>query len=290
MKSWKIGAIAGLITGIVGSIVTIFLAVYMIENGLVYHYLAILPITPIKQIAIVEITINVIWGIALGIIYSRIYSKIPGKAIVKGFTVGIIYSLIYCVRWASICYMYNIMHNFEYLIPLYIFIGLVLGITYEFLRNRFLPKREKVVAIKYDIKGVIHPGAIAGSVAGLSSFFYTVVIMNPLLWPELEIDLGLVISQLGTLVLFNMIWGIVFGILFAMFYERVPKKGILKGLIFSMAVFFFTNIPNVMRNMIYSQLTEQAYGLMIALWVLLAALFVFVPFGLVLGLLYKPPK
>ena len=91
-------------------------------------------------------------------------------------------------------------------------------------------------------------------------------------------------GQLGTAVLFNIIWGIIFGILFATFYEKIPSKGILKGLIFSIIVFFFSNIPISIRNVIYAQWYSMA------LWSLLAALFVFVPFGIVIGTLYKPTK
>ena len=284
MKSWKIGAIAGLIAGIAAGIVSFFEANYVLENGLPFWGVEPYSIIPLEQIAITEISSYIIWGIVLGIIYSKVYEIIPGKGFVKGFTVGLLYSFIYSIRWAMFCIMYSIPHTFFHSIIIFITLGFVLGISYELLSKKYISKKEKVVAIKHNLKGAIHPGAIAGMVAGLSSFFYTVAIMNPLLWPKLVVDIGLLMSQLGTNVLFNIIWGIIFGILFAMFYDKIPKKGILKGLIFSIIVYFFTNIPSWIRNIIYAQWYSMA------LWSFLAALFVFVPFAIVIGYLYKPPK
>jgi len=284
MKNWKIGAIAGLIAGIVGGISSIFVAIYLIENGIAYWDVETLSIISLKQIIAVEIALNMIWGIILGVIYSKIYDVIPGKGIAKGLTVGLIYVLIFNVRFAMICIMYSIPHFYLHLIVIYILIGLSLGISYEFLSNRYISRKEKVVTIKYDFTGGIYPGAIAGIVVGISAFFLTVVIMNPLLWPKLIADIGFLISQLGSHALFNLIWGIVFGILFAMFYDKIPKKGILKGLIFGIVLFFFLNFQSVIRNLIYP------YNNMMALWTFLAALFVFIPFGIVIGYLYKPSK
>lgn len=280
----KAGIISGLIAGIVGGISLIFVAIYLINNGLFYFDLGTLPIIPIKQIVATEITINIIWGIILGIIYSKIYDVIPGKGITKGLTVGLIYVLIYNIRWILFSTIYSMPHTFFHQIVTFILIGLVLGISYEFLSKKYITRKEKVAVIKYDLIGGIYPGAIAGIVSGLSSFFFlSVAIINPLLWPKLVADIGFLMSQLGSIVFFCMTCGIIFGILFAMFYERIPKKGILKALIFSMVIFFFSNLQLIMRQFIYP------YNDMYALWGLLAALFVFVPLSIVLGLLYRTP-
>jgi hypothetical protein len=283
MKSWKIGAIAGLIAGIIAGISAIFMIIYLLKSGSIFFDLEILPIIPIKQIITVEIMLGVIWGIILGIIYSKIYDAIPGKGITKGITVGLIYVLIFNIRWIMFCTIYSIPHTFTHFIVTYFLMGLVLGISYELLSKKYISKKEKVVTIKYDITGGIYPGAIAGIVAGLSSFFLSTTIMNPILWPKLVADIGFLISQLGSIVLFNMAWGIVFGILFAMFYDKIPKKGILKALIFSMVLFFLINIQ-ILRTLMYP------FNNMYALWGISALLFVFVPFSIVLGLLYKKNK
>lgn len=71
---------------------------------------------------------------------------------------------------------------------------------------------------------------------------------------------------------------------------KIPKSGILKGVIFAITLFFFTNLQDVIRNLIYYQIVKIEYeALIFNLWALLAGLSVFIPFGLVIGILYRKP-
>lgn len=283
-NSWKIGAISGLIAGIVGNILSFFSAINIINIGEYYWFFETLSPTLINKIIITETSINIIWGIVLGIVYSKAYDLVPGKGISKSFMFGLIYALIYPVRF----FVFNIMYSYPFMEEIYFtgtcfLMGLVLGISYEFLNKRYIVRKEKLVTKKYDLKGAFHLGAFAGIVSGLSSFILASVIINPLLWPKFMEDVGFLLSQLGTNVMFNMIWGIVFGILYAMFYEKIPSKGILKGLIFSMVLYFFTSFQYSIRHLMYG------YPVFF-IWAFLAGLFVFVPFGVVIGLLYRKPS
>jgi hypothetical protein len=79
-----------------------------------------------------------------------------------------------------------------------------------------------------------------------------------------------------------LIWGAIFGILFAFFYERVPGHNISKGLIFSMIIFSITNLPLAIHSIVY--------GIFAGFFAWTFAIFAFIAYGLVLGYLYKPKK
>ena len=75
-------------------------------------------------------------------------------------------------------------------------------------------------------------------------------------------------------------WGVIFGMLFVIFYERIPGKRILKGVVFSLTVYFITTF----RGAVYT----LVYGLPVVFYYLAVGGFLMFPtFGLVLGALYK---
>ncbi len=290
-NSLKIGIISGLVAGIVGGIIAFFLSVYHLEIGLPYMYLETLSIIPIKEIAIVEIPFYIITGIVLGIIFSKIYDLIPGKGIVKGFIAGLILYLIFSIRWYTYCIMFSLPTPILNYIVIYVPMGLVLGISYEILNKRYVSKQEKFTTITYNLKGVFYPGAIAGIVSGVPLSLAGWIIYDPLMWQKFTTNIGFLMIVLGIFVMFYMTWGIVFGILYAMFYEKIPKSGILKGLIFAMSIYFFTNLPLTIHHFMYYQVLTLEYDLLVrGIGSLLLGLSTFVPFGLVLGYLYRKPS
>jgi len=82
-----------------------------------------------------------------------------------------------------------------------------------------------------------------------------------------------------------MIWGVVFGVLFVRFYDKVPGKGILKGLTFSIIVFFFTTFQTGIYGLVYLVYGSFDWGIAC----IIAGVFALFPFGLVIGLLYRTP-
>jgi len=282
MKSWQIGAIAGLIAGIAFGIIKINLDNYILKTGLPFWVEGPLPIT---QYIIGVMIIDIVWGIILGMIYSKIYHLIPGKKILKGLIYGLGLCLIYNIRTMTwdIFYsyfsaaIYELMFSF---VP--IVFGIVLGFLFEFLRNRYYPFKEELKIKEYHIQSGIYPGAFAGLVGGLVTPIGN-LIFNKELHPKLVEDIGFFIGQTGTHVFFNMIWGIVFGIIFMRFYEKIPARGIFKGIIFGTVMFFMTTL----RGAFY----QLAIGeLMWFLYLVFTSYSMYFVFGLVLGYLYKPSK
>jgi len=285
MKSWKIGALSGLIAGIVAGIIAIIIASILFNIGHLYFSLPSPPtIAPMMHIAIVEFTINIIWGIALGIFYSRIYDLIPGKHVSKGLVYGLILGLILWVRYASFTIIYAPQYVFGGIIAISVQIsyGLILAILYEFLESKYYPDRKKLKIVQYDWKGGIHPGAIGGLIGGIVIFFAHALFWDPIDFPKYVTDIGFLLGQFGTHAFINMCWGAVFGILFVVFYERIPRKDALQGFIFGIIIFFITSFRFAIYWLLFGNIGYSiSWG---------NAIFLFIINGLILSLLYKPPK
>ena len=72
-SSWKIGAAAGLIAGIVAGIISIITGIIFINSGLQYWNFPLPPVPSLMYVAAVIFSFAIIWGIVLGIFYSRFY-------------------------------------------------------------------------------------------------------------------------------------------------------------------------------------------------------------------------
>ena len=165
-----------------------------------------------------------------------------------------------------------------------IIFGIILGITFELFRKRYSITEDKSKSIKQNITGAIHPGAIAGLVGGTVVFLQNITVFNKLLYkPEVFTDIGFMLGQWGSHVLFNMVWGVVFGIFFVMFYEKIPVKGILKAVVFSLSIYFITTFRSAVFYLVYGYPVFSYY-------VGVAAFFMFLTFGIVLGYLYRKPS
>jgi len=288
MKSWKIGAVAGLIAGIMTGIATFVDGLIKLSIpifGLYYMGLETLTTSVIRRIAYTEIVLGIIWWAVAGLIYVRIYDLIPGKGILKGLVYSLGLYLIYGVRWASYELFYgSIPTTILFLILFYIFIlsGLAFGASYEYFSNKYSVTKYKSKMYKDGFLKGIYPGAFAGLVFGLVAFSIVFLIYNQLLYPSLIPDIGFLVGQLGTHLFFNMVWCALFGMLFVRFYERIPSNGVLKGLIFSMVIYFFTTFRFGIHALAYGQI----------IWFIgpMLTIFGFIAFGIVLGYLYKPTK
>jgi hypothetical protein len=131
----------------------------------------------------------------------------------------------------------------------------------------------------------IFPGAIAGCIYGIMASSGNVLMGILGIWawiPNYLADIEFLVYQLGTHVFFNLIWGAIFGMLFAFFYERIPGRNISKSLIFSMVIFSITSFRAGIYYLAYGSF-QASFG-----WIFFG-FFAFIPFGLVLGLLYRKP-
>ncbi|MCW4032847.1 MAG: hypothetical protein NWF08_05590, partial [Candidatus Bathyarchaeota archaeon] len=104
MKSWKIGALAGLIAGIAAGIVHTICANIATSIGL--FSLGWHPIIPNAYVA--NISLGIIFGVICGVIYSKANGVIPGKCILNGAFYGLILLLLSWVQTGTFGLIYGI--------------------------------------------------------------------------------------------------------------------------------------------------------------------------------------
>jgi len=287
----KSGIIAGAIAGLVAGIVASFIGVPIIfKLGLYYNPFALLSshIIPFTTIAANEIINNLIWGVIGGVIYSKASRVIPGNALSKGLVYGLVGYLIYNIYFAIIFTPFLLLDvvatHVIYGLSIWIPYGLVLGIIYEFLYVRYYIAEKEQEIIKYDMKGGILPGAIAGFLSGAGTFLTVFVSTYTGFWPILPphlIDFGFIVSLLGTQAMVHLIPGIYQGAIYPKVYNLVPGKGILKGLCYGLIVLFLLSELRLAALCV-------SYGIFnIALIVLVTGIIAAIIYGLVLGVLYK---
>ena len=267
----KSGIASGFIAGLVAGIVGIFSALIIFKIGFAYWYIPQPPITPITKIAATEIAINIVWGIIYALIYSKFYDAIPGKGVSKGLVYGLIIYLILSIRTGVIVMVHGytlggIGAFFRFSPIIY---GLMLGILFE--------KTSRPIS-KYDVKSGIHPGAIAGLFGGIGAFLAIVIGATLGFWEPYPAP---PIIEVAALMAQDMGWGAIFGILYVMFYDRIPGKRIMKGLYFSLLIFLMVNIRDTVQFLAYGQ--PEAAGQ----WFF--AILHFIIYGPILGLLYRKP-
>ena len=84
-------------------------------------------------------------------------------------------------------------------------------------------------------------------------------------------------------ILLGVIWGTIFGIFYSILYDSIPGQGISKGLTYGMIVFLISRIRDVSYGMVYDFIP-------FAIAIAFVGFFIFLIYGVVLGLLYKPTK
>jgi len=294
MKSWKIGAVAGLIAGIVAGIIYDYFAKISASIG---FWIDPWP-QAVSNSFVANVLISIIFGIVIGVIFSEAYDILPGKGNLKGLYFGLIIFFIFTIRDTTfgISYAYIpivLGRNFTDF-PKLIVYGMMLGFIYESLHKKYnIPKKEKKV-IQYDSKGGILPGAIAGLIGGIAASFANImgsltgIFGAPFSPSEVTFDFWL--SQSGAHILMNMVWGIIFGIMFTKFYNLVPGKGAIKGLFYGLLIFLITSFYHGVMHIGWGMSSSSWLIIVTGLWILIVGIFQILFFGLVLGLLYRKPS
>ena len=294
MKSWKIGAISGLIAGIVaGFIGTLMLTVYLYAG---------LPLNPhasniadMPKFATIVIVHKMFWGPILGVIYSRahevISNKIINKAVLFGLFCGLVYQIFDAINLVAYAYIdsFHAIRIVIFALIVWIPFGLILASLYERWHKG---KKQKIIA--YEVNSGIHPGAIAGVICGILSYFlaifYPYIGVFPPVYSAYLTDIIFMLSQFGTQVLISMIWGTILGAIFAKAYNIIPSKGILKGLYYGLILFFLSGVQLttffVAAGLAFNDPSHIWWG---SRWLLFYIL-VYPVYGVALGYLYKPTK
>jgi len=298
MKSWKIGAIAGLIAGIVGGIISPFFFRMSTYMGLWESYER----SGVFDGSVLEVLLppSLIFGIILGVIYSRIYPVIPGKGISKGLCWSSILFLMTAIRSSTYELAYgNVLHVagviFGWFWFTFISAGLIIAIVYEILLNRY-GYIEKLKIKTYDTISGILPGAIAGFCGGLAASVFAVMGHVTGYW-GVPAPSGQIIStidfwwsQAGTHTFINMMWGILFGAIFTKVFNLVPGKGVKKGLLYGLILFLITTFQYTVFGFFFNVYFKDWSGFLSGFLGLSIGAAQAIVFGLVIGYLYKPSK
>jgi hypothetical protein len=293
-NSLKIGIVAGLvagfIAGIVASISNTVANLIDLPNPLVT-----VPTTNIPEI---YIFVNIIWGIIFGIIFSIAHDLIPGKYISKGLFYGLVIFLITNIRDYSYLIIIGVYTPFAlcwYFIGFFqsITYGIILGLLYRLLSVKYGISITRPEIKTYSVMSGIQVGAIAGllggafallsrvlgGLVGLFPFMYVIIEGEKIVIEDFTIQ---IISGIASQLFINMVWGIIFGIIFVKAYNVIPGKGVKKGLIFGMLFFLVASC----RLSVYFIL----WGDLDAFWTyFFIGFFNALFYGLFLGLLYRKP-
>jgi len=133
-----------------------------------------------------------------------------------------------------------------------------------------------------------HAGLIAGMVGGLSVNIARIV-ESILGLPTAQIGLtfDFIIFHLLTEISITGIFGAIFGIIYSKFHDRIPGKRIKKGLVFGLLIYLLSNIFIASHFVLYGIFTsDESYFLWAGQWAY-PGFVTLVPYGIVLGALYK---
>jgi hypothetical protein len=133
-----------------------------------------------------------------------------------------------------------------------------------------------------------YSGLVAGCIGGL--VFTVVRVLETIsglyaLFPVLTFDALMI--HLGYAMPANGIYGGIFAIIYSMFYDRVPGKGVKKSFVFGLMMFFISNIWIASDSFLLwlftriETLFEWSYS-----WSIEGST-IWIPYGIVLGLLYE---
>ena len=135
------------------------------------------------------------------------------------------------------------------------------------------------------MKSSILAGAIAGSIMGIVNFvlgyMLSIIGVTEPLGGSWEIAQSLLMLIVLALFSLSVIWGIFFGVIYGRFFDNIPGKGIMKGLVYGILVWIAKDVAAGS----YVALIFMATSISINL--ILVGFFMWIVYGLVLGYLYK---
>ena len=309
--NWKIGIIAGLAAGIIAGIIGAISTIFVLNAGLPYFYYTTeeMPLLPIAKIFSIELILSIIFGIILGIIFLKAYNVIPGERVTKYIVYGLFCHLVVGIREASFSIIYEGLPGlYSYAswiiigFPQWIAYALVLGFLYEFLRNKNYIIWEKKKIKKYSIMSGAMLGASLGIINGIVALVFITIYEHLIGWsivpPEIT-EIAVIINRLMAHTFLHMLWGAIFGAVFATAYNVIPGKGITKGLYYAYMIFLISTVHQGALHLAYGFI--QPLGLLVPpsntevkeIWLIFGKMWIFVDifvyaaYGLLLGKLFK---
>lgn len=135
------------------------------------------------------------------------------------------------------------------------------------------------------MKNALLAGAIAGSIMGIVNFalgymLSYIGVTEPLggSWEIAQSLLMLIVLALFSL---SVIWGTFFGVIYGRFFDNIPGKGVMKGLVYGLLVWIAKDVAAG------SYVTLIFMATTISINLILVGLFMWIVYGLVIGYLYK---
>jgi hypothetical protein len=135
------------------------------------------------------------------------------------------------------------------------------------------------------MRNILLIGTVAGAAAGIagvisSSIFVNIGLFEPIGGPEIW-DTSLMMLFTVAFISLGIIWGMIFGVVFKQFYDRVPGDGMLKGFYFGLLIWIIKDVAAGSFAALINLETELAIGL------ISVGFFMWIAYGPVLGYLYK---
>jgi len=148
--------------------------------------------------------------------------------------------------------------------------GLAIGVIY---RSRPITVSEHYLTRR------ITKGAIAGFIGGAIAFILVVILIDMIGIPYMFHRIHFYPSHISAYAL-GVMWGSIFGALYAIFFDRIPRTGVMKGLYFGLILWIIANIRPAL-------LMASHWGNHWVIAFTVIGIFIFSSYGLVLGVLYK---
>jgi len=128
------------------------------------------------------------------------------------------------------------------------------------------------------LKNAILAGAIAGLVSGIITAMIVIIGYSLGLWGMMSIPSIELVTNMLVLTIF---FGVIFGAIYAKFYDSIPGKSAIKGLIFGLMIWLIKDIAAGA----YVAFTMREFAVGINL--IVGGSYMWIIYGLVLGYLYK---
>lgn len=141
--------------------------------------------------------------------------------------------------------------------------------------------------MKKDYRKAMILGAIAGSLGGLTaSVMVYVYLLSGILSMRAHYFEVPVFSALIVFILLTAFYGSLWALLYSMFYDSIPGKGITKGLIFGLLIYLIKDVQAGTYLAFASSLQVELLN-MAALDLMTIGIYSWIVWGLILGYLYK---
>ena len=120
---------------------------------------------------------------------------------------------------------------------------------------------------------------MAGFISGTADFIFSVISIFGIFFPiVLTVDIQM--AAIYTIITASL-WGILWVLLYAFFYDYIPGKGVKRGLFFGLIIWIIV----ILRQAVVT--ASYGYHLWAGLWAFTNFVSIGIVYGLLIGFLYK---